>query len=316
MHRRKLVLYTLVLIAAAGGLLIWYGNIGRILLPFLTPDTVKQSKQLVKSSIENNRDSTLPKPTEASSEQSQVIKKIIVPKELELAKANRGLALQPSPPLPEVAPEASQNERRDAYGLQDSVDFIVRPDEPFEIAGRKLTIDEILKRLHSESEKDQILPNIQELDLGSSVRKSIKPRVPTDANPAAYYAVRVVLPGENLWNIHYAIIQEYLARRHIILAPRSDEPNSDGQSSGIGRLLKFIEGVVYVYNLNQNQLERDLNLIYPREIIIFFKISDLFAALDRLQPEDLQNLRYVSNCLRVEQSGQCSDLLNRRALLK
>ena len=91
---------------------------------------------------------------------------------------------------------------------------------------------------------------------------------------------------------------------------------STGQSSGIGRLLKFIEGVVYVYNLNQNRLERDLNLIHPNEIIVFFKISDLFEALDRLQPNDFQNLRYVSNSLRLEHSGQCTDLLDRRALAK
>lgn len=316
MIRKRSIIYILILIAVVAGVLVWYGGLGKSMFSFLKLDSGGEPKQLLKSSTVNQRASSVLNSTEIPNAQTPAIKKISIPKPTELAKINETLELQQSPPLPKIAPEASQDERQDAYGLKNSVDFIVRSDEPFEIAGEKLTVDELLKRLHSEQGQNKILSNIQELDLGSSLRKSIKPPFPTDTNAAAYYAVRVVLPGENLWNIHYTIIQEYLARRHITLAPRSDEPFPNGQSSGIGRLLKFIEGVVYVYNLNQNRLERDLNLIHPHEIIIFFKISDLFEALDRLQPNDFQNLRYVSNSLRLEHSGQCTDLLDRQALAK
>jgi hypothetical protein len=223
---------------------------------------------------------------------------------------SEGLQLPPSPLMPQVAPQSSQSERHKAFGLMNSIDHIVRKDEPFEVAGKEWTIAELLQNMQPGSSQTPVLPFIQESEIGSSIRKPIT----GDHSSPEYYAVRVVLLGENLWNIHFAVIQEYLARRSIILAPRSDEPLADGSSSGVGRLLKFIESVVSVYNLDTKRSESNLNSVQPHHIIVFFKISDLFSALDQLQPEDLQRLRYVSNYLRLDQSGNTSDLLDRRLL--
>lgn len=247
--------------------------------------------------------------------EAQQFKKASIPKEMSVTgAAEKSAQLAPPPPLPQLSAESTQLERKEAFGLKNSVDFIVRKDEPFEASGKKWTIEEIQQQLHPEDKQEEVLHPIQEVNVGPSIRKPIAAVQPSGAQSPGYYAVRVVIPGENLWNIHFAIIQEYLARRQVFLAARSDEPSSDGTSSGIGRLLKFIEGVVFVYNLQQNRNEKDPNLIHPHEIVVFFKISDLFAALDQLQPEDLQRLRYVSNYLKLERPGHSTELLDRRFL--
>jgi hypothetical protein len=195
--------------------------------------------------------------------------------------------------------------------LRESVDHIVRRDEPFEIGGKKITIGEIL------GAPPAVIPYIEESEIGPKVRRPIPSGSPSPlAQSQGYYGVRHVRPAENVWSIHHAMIREYFARRGIILPKDADMPAPDGRSSGIGKLLKFIEGAVYVYNLDQRRFEKDLGSIQPYSIVVFFKISDFFAALDGLQPRDLASIRYVSNSLRLERNRETRDLLDRRALLE
>lgn len=223
--------------------------------------------------------------------------------------------LLPSPPLPVVPPESTQEERKEAFELRNSVDKILLKDEDLEVEGKPVTISEILGQLHDAKSFQPLIPSIEERDLGGYIKKPIVP-VKAPSAQSAYYGVRLVRPAENLWKIHYRIIQEYLARRQIILPPRADEPYPDGRSSGVGRLLKFIEGVVYIYNAGQARLETDRNLIQPHSVLVIFKISDLFEALDQLQPQDIQWLRYVNHRLRLEKPEEGRDLLDSRKLLE
>lgn len=226
-----------------------------------------------------------------------------------------GTLFPPSPPLPIVSPELSQEERKEAFELKQSVDRIVLKDELLKVEGKEVTIDEILRQLQGNKDFQQLIPSIQEGEIGGYIRKPIVAPKP-QAVPDAYYGVRAVRRGENLWKIHYRIIREYMARRQILLPVRSDEPYPDGRSSGVGRLLKFIEGVVFVYNLDQDQLETDLNRIQPDSVLVFFKISDLFSVLDQLRAEDLQWVRYVNSRLRIERPEEGRDLLNTHLLLE
>lgn len=218
----------------------------------------------------------------------------------------------PSPPLPNVPPEASQEERKKAFELTQSVDHIVLKNEPMDVEGRNVSIQQILRELQGTRDFQQLLPTIQESEIGGYVRKPIFPNQ-SQAPPASYYGVRAVRRGENLWKIHYRIIQEYMARRHIILPPRADEPTANGRSSGVGRLLKFIEKVVFVYNMDRHVLEMNINVIHPDSVLVFFKITDLFAVLDQLKPEDLQWVRFVHDRLRLESPMEKRDLLGRKA---
>lgn len=225
--------------------------------------------------------------------------------------------LPPPPPLPLVSPEKSQAERREAFQLRDSVDFLVLKDEPFEVGGRKITIAEILGLPKVEKELLQVVPYIQEKEIGSTIRRPmVASSLESPAQTSAYYGIRIVRPTENVWSIHHAIIREYFARRQVVLPKDSDKPYPDGRSSGIGRLLKFIEGAVYAYNLNENRFEKDINVIKPYAIVVFFKVSDLFDVLDNLKAEDLKSIRYVSSNLRLEREQEMLDLLDRRALME
>ena len=73
--------------------------------------------------------------------------------------------------------------------------------------------------------------------------------------------------------------------------------------------MKFLEGVVYVYDFKTNRLVKDLDVVEPDSIIIFFKISDLFAALDRIQPEDLASIHLVRREVILEEGSQSKSLM-------
>lgn len=211
--------------------------------------------------------------------------------------------LPPSPPLPDIPPEATQAERRRAFHLEKSVDHIVRRDEPFEAAGVPLTIAEMERALGKPPEPTPILSPIEERDIGEVVRKPILESGPVSRSGEAYYGVRVVRPGENLWHIHYGIVREYFERRGVILPVYADRPTPDGRSSGVGRLLKFMETIVRVYDVQNRRTEGGLDLIHPRQSLVYFRISELFDALDQLEGEDLRWLRFVKYRLILESPG-------------
>ncbi len=244
----------------------------------------------------------------ASDSSTTPVRRAVPKKERQAMNENTAAVLPPPPPLPQVPVEASEPQRKEAFGLK-SLDHIVLRDEPFEVAGRSYTIGGIQSGLQKTTEPPAIVPEIQEKNIGSAVRRPIRPGAPQ--NERVYYGVRIVRPYENIWKIHFGVLQEYLARRQVILAKGADRPLAHGLSSGVGRLLKFIEAVVTVYDVDENRVEKDINLVHPHSAIVFFKITDLFTALDRMQPEDLKWLRYVKGSIRVDRSRESVEIINR-----
>lgn len=223
--------------------------------------------------------------------------------------------LPASPPLPDMPPQSSEKQRKEAFGLRESVDHILLPNESFQVEGKKTTIDEILGLADVKKDLERLFPSIREGDIGASIKEPIIKSPPGRRDNLAYYGVRVVRPGENLWEIHFGVIREYFARRQVHVELTADRPDVFGRSSGVARLLKFIEGVVFVYDLRRGRLEEDLNMIAPNTVVVFFKISDLFGALDRLEYADLKWLHLVKNDLRLEKPAEQIKLLERKALL-
>ena len=196
-----------------------------------------------------------------------------------------------------------------------SIDYIVLRDEPFEVAGRQWTVRQMQSDLMGLKDFQSLVPLIQEKEIGSSIRKPVHPS-PSRASHLVYYGIRIVRPHESLWNIHYGILREYLGRRQIDIPADADRPLSDGRSSGVGRVLKFFEGIVSLYDLNDVRAEQDLNQIRPHSMIVFFRISELFSALDQLKAEDINRLRYIGDVLRLVHPEQGRDLLDRKSLLE
>jgi hypothetical protein len=109
--------------------------------------------------------------------------------------------------------------------------------------------------------------------------------------PASYYGVYVVRPGDNLWNIHFAFLREYFGSRDIRIPPDADEPQGS-RSSGIGRILKYAETMVHIFNLKTGKLSTNLNLLEPRDTIVIFNLSALDKNLKPLTYEQIDTIHF------------------------
>ena len=106
------------------------------------------------------------------------------------------------------------------------------------------------------------------------------------------YGIYVVQPGDNIWNIHFKLLKAYLAGKGIVLPDASDEPDPAGYSSGIGKLLKFSENMVYIYNIRERKLVTDINLILPLTKIVIYKMDRVFALLDQVDVRNAGRIRF------------------------
>ncbi len=128
------------------------------------------------------------------------------------------------------------------------------------------------------------------------VENDLRNRVFPDERSEAY-GVYVVQPMDNIWNIHFKFLKEYFAHRGISLTPLSDEPNDRGISSGIGKLLKFSESMVYIYNLRERRLDMDLNLIQPLTKIVIFNMGQVFSMLAQIDYTNVNRIQFDGETL-------------------
>ena len=117
------------------------------------------------------------------------------------------------------------------------------------------------------------------------------------------YGIHVVQPGDNIWDIHFRFLREYFEDRGVSLSPVDDEPTAPGRSSGVGRILKFSENMVYIYNLRERQLGTDLDLIHPLSKIVVFNLGRALALLDRIDYRRIDRVRYDGETLWVPAGG-------------
>ena len=109
--------------------------------------------------------------------------------------------------------------------------------------------------------------------------------------PINYYGIYVVRVGDNLWNIHFAFLREYMGHLGIEIAPMDDEPIGS-HSSGVGRILKYAENMVFIFNLKTKELSEDLNMLEPAEKIIIFNLPRLHSTLGSFTAEQLKTVRF------------------------
>jgi len=90
-------------------------------------------------------------------------------------------------------------------------------------------------------------------------------------------------PGDNLWQIYYALLKKCMAKRGVNLPPDVDQLTPQGRSSGVGKVLKFAEHMVGVYNLKTGHIDRNLNLLEPGEKVVVFNLSEILEQLARIE---------------------------------
>ena len=81
------------------------------------------------------------------------------------------------------------------------------------------------------------------------------------------------------------------------LARSADEPDRKGYSSGVGKLLKFSENMVYIYNVKEKDFSQDLNLIEPNSKIVVYKMDQVFQLLEQIDYRHIDQLQFDGDTL-------------------
>ncbi len=74
-------------------------------------------------------------------------------------------------------------------------------------------------------------------------------------------------------------------------------PTPQGKSSGVGKVLKFAEHMVGVYNLRTGHMSQNLDLLEPGQKAVVFNLSEIFAQLDKVDPKELNGIMYDGRVL-------------------
>ncbi len=195
-----------------------------------------------------------------------------------------GEVVQVSPGHTSAQEAAEQAKRKKPYGLDKSLDVVVRSDESVRVGGKTVPMSEMERKLVV-GQRGEILDR----PLDKSKRISA-------------WGVHLVRPGENLWDIHYQLLREYLASRGKQLPAKADQPTPQGYSSGVGKVLKFAEHMVGVYNIKTGKMSSNLNLLEPGHKMVIFNLSEIFQQLAKINPKDLSGVMYDGRVLLFPQS--------------
>ena len=167
--------------------------------------------------------------------------------------------------------------RKAPYGVEKSIDMIVKSDESIKVGEETLRMKKILDEVRLR------LGEIVETDLAGES----KPEEEGDV-----FGIHVVQSDENIWDIHFNLLKDYYDHKGIQLSPLADEPHPQGYSSGVGKILKFSESLVHIYNLRERRLETDLDQIYPLSKIVIYNMDRVFALLDAIDYENVNRIEF------------------------
>lgn len=174
-------------------------------------------------------------------------------------------------------------ERKAKYGLKKGIDLIAKPDESIKVGKSTVPMQEILDEIR--------------LKLGDIIEKDLKSGRTGPSSGTKEFGIYVVQPGDNIWNIHFKFLKDYFDHKGVVLSPLSDEPGQAGHSSGVGKLLKFSENTVQIYNIKEHKLEIDLNLIIPLSKIVIYNMEQIFALLDLIDYAKVNSIQFDGETL-------------------
>ena len=209
--------------------------------------------------------------------------------------------------------KALMEKRKEEYGVDKGVDMVVTPDESIKIADSTIPMQEILDKIRLKEdgliEKDimtgrRATPKMDErVDSGNLKERGQASGKDTfendfaDEKSKSIYGIYVVQTGDNIWNIHFEFLRDYFMKKGVTLASVSDEPNILGRSSGVGKLLKFSEKMVYIYNIKERKLDVDLNQIHPLSKIVVLNLGQAFSLLDQIDYKNVNHIEFDGETL-------------------
>ena len=179
--------------------------------------------------------------------------------------------------------QALMQQRKAQYGLKKGVDIITKSNESFKIGNATVSMQEILDKIRLKS--------------GDIVEKDLEARGKSKKEKIESFGIHVVQPGENIWNIHFRFLKDYFDHKGIQLSPMSDEPFKNGRSSGIGKILKFSEHTVNIYNIREHKLDTNLNLIFPLTKVVVYNMDQIFKFLDLIDYKHVNRIQFDGETL-------------------
>ncbi|MBU0972467.1 MAG: hypothetical protein KKC20_17600 [Proteobacteria bacterium] len=168
--------------------------------------------------------------------------------------------------------------RKEASGLGNSLDMIVKSDESIIIGGSKVSMREILEKAFTQT--------------GEVYQEAISESGGSHPGKIREYGVHVVQPGDNIWNIHFNILKAYYAHKGIKLSTKADEPVNGGVSSGVGKILKFSETMVIIYDLTEKKVVENISLIEPLSKIVVYNMKEVFTLLEEISYDSVDRIQF------------------------
>lgn len=172
-------------------------------------------------------------------------------------------------------------ERKEEYGVKDSVDMIVTSDESIKVGDNTVSMEEILDKVRLKQGA------FIEKDLGWGNDSEKRQR-----NNKEGFGIYVVQPGDNIWNIHFRLLKDFFEKRGVGLPPLSDESEKNGTSSGVGRILKFSENMVYIFNLESRKLDTNIHLLEPLGKVVVYRMDEVFDLLEQIDLSKVGMIRF------------------------
>ncbi len=204
---------------------------------------------------------------QTTNEKGVVKKKIIVIPEIDYKNLKKDTTLK-----------ELMGSRKEELGIKQSLDMILKSNENFTIGRNKIYMRDILEKAF--------------LKKGSVFEEKIEASGAVLPQKIKEYGIYVVQPGDNIWNVHFNILKEFYEYKGINVSSKADEPFDYGMSSGIGKILKFSETMVIIYNLLENKVDSDIDLLEPLSKIVVYNMDEIFSLLYEVNYDNIDRIQF------------------------
>jgi len=211
--------------------------------------------------------------------------------------------------------QARMDKRKQAYGVEKGLDMIVKADEMIKVGDAIVPMREIEEQIRlsrreivesdiptqNAGQNDSVLTPEEKKRQPGPVYQHERKKESSDSK-AEKYGIYIVRPGDNIWNIHFRFLNGYFEKKGVTVSPIADEPIKSGVSSGVGKLLKFSENMVFLYNLEKRKLDINLNNLTPYKRIVIYNMNRVFELLDQIDYQNVDRINFDGESLWIVQS--------------
>ncbi|MBA3027334.1 MAG: hypothetical protein FP816_00745 [Desulfobacteraceae bacterium] len=184
----------------------------------------------------------------------------------------------------------TNEERKAELGVGKGIDIIAKPEESIKIGDTTVPMQDIIDKIRIK-QGDIIVKSVDATNTEKDEDSSLRARA---------YGIYVVQPSDNIWNIHFRFLQDYFKLKGVALSPSADEPDEKGKSSGVGKVLKFSENMVHIYNIKEKKLDVNIHLILPLSKIVVYNMDQVFSLLDEIDTTKVDRIQFDGEALWIQ----------------